>query len=307
VKLSNNARRWIEDTSGGEVISIAVLQGATSTLLHSVDVEINGQARRLVLRRFTNEAWVMREPDVAVREAASVEKAASAGLPAPQLVATDRDGEHCGVPATLVTMLPGNAVLAPTNWNEWLRGLATAAAQIHRVDAAGFRWQYRRYNESETLAVPRWSMKPEAWRKAIEVVQGRAPSYRECFVHRDYHPSNVLWVDGRVSGVVDWVNGCRGPAGIDVAWCRHNLANLHGVAVADEFLTAYTAAAGRDFQYDPYWDLMSVVELLPGPPSMYEGWRASGFPNITDAVMRERVDLYVASVVARIEGSRADY
>jgi hypothetical protein len=100
--------------------------------------------------------------------------------------------------------------------------------------------------------------------------------------------------------VVDWVNGCRGPAGIDVAWCRHNLANLHGVCYVDEFLTAYMAAAGSEFRYDPYWDLMSVVELLPGPPSMYEGWRASGVPSIGNALMRERVDDYVKSVVARL-------
>jgi aminoglycoside phosphotransferase (APT) family kinase protein len=197
-------------------------------------------------------------------------------------------------------LLRGVVVLLPQDWSEWIKGLAHAAAQIHRVDAAGFRWKYRRYNDRVSLHVPQWSQQPDAWRKAIDVVQGAAPSYRECFVHRDYHPSNVLWSNGRVSGVVDWVNACRGPAGIDVAWCRHNLANLHGVSVADDFLAAYIEAAGSDFEYDPYWDLMSVVELLPGPPSMYEGWRAVGVPNISNAVMRERVDLYVVSVVARL-------
>ena len=45
---------------------------------------------------------------------------------------------------------------------------------------------------------------------------------------------------------------------------------------------------------------MSVVELLPGPPSMYEGWRAAGMANISNTVMRERVDDYVASVVDRL-------
>jgi aminoglycoside phosphotransferase (APT) family kinase protein len=148
--------------------------------------------------------------------------------------------------------------------------------------------------------VPGWSKHPEVWKRALDVVHGSAPSFRSCFVHRDYHPSNVLWSSGRVSGIVDWVNGCRGPAGIDVAWCRHNLANLHGVATADDFLAAYIAAAGSDFTYDPYWDLMSVIELLPGPPSMYEGWRAAGFPGISNTTMRERVDAYVASVVARL-------
>ena len=148
--------------------------------------------------------------------------------------------------------------------------------------------------------MPSWSRQPEAWEKAIELVEAKPPAYRECFVHRDYHPSNVLWDAGRVSGVVDWVNGCRGPAGIDVAWCRHDLANLHGVSVADDFLEAYLEAAGSGFVYDPYWDLMAVVELLPGPPSMYEGWRASGVAEIGDALMRERNDTYIGSVVARL-------
>jgi hypothetical protein len=77
------------------------------------------------------------------------------------------------------------------------------------------------------------------------------------------------------------------------------LAALHGVAVADEFLSAYIAAAADDFEYDPYWDLMSVAELLPGPPSIYKGWRASGVTHLSDALVRERIDQYVASVVAR--------
>jgi len=298
--LSHNVRSWIETAADGRVVSVAVLPGATSSALHRVEVERKGERFSLVLRRFTNDEWVRAEPDIAVREAMSVQHAVRAGLPAPELVATDKDGSYCGVPATLVTQVPGDVVLLPANRQEWISGLAQAAAQIHRVDAAGFRWKYRRYNDRDSLHVPHWSQQSGAWRKAIEVVQGAAPPYRECFVHRDYHPSNVLWSNGRVSGVVDWVNACRGPAGIDVAWCRHNLANLHEVSVADDFLAGYIEAAGSDFKYDPYWDLMSVVELLPGPPTMYEGWRAGGVPGISNAVMRERVDLYIASVVARL-------
>ena len=298
--LSENSRRWIEGATGGRVFSVAVLPGATSSLLHAVEVDGPSGRRSLVLRRFVNQKWVEAEPDVAVREGMTLQHATRAGLAAPELVALDADGEYCGVPATLVARLQGSVILEPTDRKQWVRGLAETAARIHRVDAAGFRWKYRRYNEGATLTLPRWAKQQEAWAKAIKIVEGPPRSYSECFVHRDYHPSNVLWQNGRVSGVVDWVNGCRGPAGIDVAWCRHNLANLHGVSVADEFLTAYAAEAGSEFQYDPYWDLMSVVELLPGPPAMYEGWRASGVRNISNAVMRERVDDYVASVVARL-------
>jgi aminoglycoside phosphotransferase (APT) family kinase protein len=298
--LSENARRWIESATGARVISVALLPGATSSLLHAVEIESTAGKQLLVLRRFVNQKWVEREPDVAVREGLSLQHATRAGLPVPQLIALDPDGTHCGAPATLVARVPGKVVLEPADRTSWLRGLAESAARIHRVDAAGFRWTYRRYNEGHALAVPGWSKQQNAWKKAIEIVEGPSRPYSECFVHRDFHPSNVLWQNGAVSGVVDWVNGCRGPAGIDVAWCRHNLANLHGVSVADEFLTAYVRAAGSEFRYDPYWDLMSVVELLPGPPSMYEGWRASGVPSIGNALMRERVDDYVKNVVARL-------
>jgi aminoglycoside phosphotransferase (APT) family kinase protein len=298
--LSENTRRWLESVAGARVISVAVLSGATSSLLHAIEVESSGGRRSLVLRRFVNQQWVKREPHVAVREGLSLQHATRAGLPAPELIAVDADGTHCGVPATLVLKMPGSVVLEPADRAPWLRGLAESAARIHRVDAAGFRWKYRRYNDGQALAVPNWSKQQEAWKTAIETVEGPPRPYSECFVHRDYHPSNILWHNGRVTGVVDWVNGCRGPAGIDVAWCRHNLANLHGASVADEFLTAYVAEAGSEFQYDPYWDLMSVVELLPGPPSVYEGWRASRVPTISNALMRERVDDYVKSVVERL-------
>jgi aminoglycoside phosphotransferase (APT) family kinase protein len=300
VKLSENTRRWIEGATGGRVLSSGVVPGATSSLLHTIEVEMDGEVHTVILRRFTDRNWTTREPDVAVREGRSLQQAVRAGLPAPRLIAIDAHGEHCGVPATLVSLVPGRVVLDPPDVDAWLDGLAAAAAQIHRVDAAGFAWKYRRYNEAESLIVPRWTTQPEVWKTALDVVHGPQPPYRECFIHRDFHPSNVLWDGATVSGVVDWVNGCRGPAGIDVAWCRHNLANLHGVGVADHFLSCYIRQAGAEFSYEPYWDLMSVVELLPGPPRMYDGWRAAGGVNITDAVISERVDAYVASVVARL-------
>lgn len=278
------------------------MPGATSSRLDDVELEDGKVHRHVVLRRFTDEEWVKREPDLAVREIACLQHAKRAGLPVPAAIAVDARGEDCGVPATLVERIEGKVILEPTDGHHWLRGLAGSAAQIHRVEASGFRWKYRRYNDGDRLSVPAWSKQQGAWKTAIEIVEGPvpAPVYRECFIHRDYHPSNVLWQDGTVSAVVDWVNGCRGPAGIDVAWCRHNLANLHGFSVADEFLDAYIGAAGAEFEYDPYWDLMSVVELLPGPPTMYGGWRAAGLPSISNATMRERTDDYVASVIDRL-------
>src|SRR5258707_1164666 len=83
------------------------------------------------------------------------------------------------------------------------------------------------------LVPPAWSQKPAAWARAIEVLLAGPPPAPAVFIHRDYHPLNVLWQAGAISGVVDWINACRGPAGVDVAHCRTNLAQMYGPAAAD--------------------------------------------------------------------------
>jgi hypothetical protein len=43
----------------------------------------------------------------------------------------------------------------------------------------------------------------------------------------------VLWLGGRVTGVVDWVETSIGPAWLDVAHCSTNLAIVLGIDAAD--------------------------------------------------------------------------
>lgn len=253
-----------------------------------------------MLRQFVNAEWLREEPDLALHEAASLSRAGFADVPTPDLLAYDERGDYCGVPATLMTRLPGTVELKSANFDGWLRQLAEALVRVHAVGAEDFSWSYYPYNDISRLEPPGWSSLPGLWERALEIVAGPRPEARECFIHRDYHPNNVLWQGGRVSGVVDWVNACRGPAGVDVAWCRKNLAELYGVAAADKFLEAYGALAGAGFEYHPYWDLMAATEFLPGPPAVYEGWLAFGMNHLEDETMRARADDYLASLLGRV-------
>jgi aminoglycoside phosphotransferase (APT) family kinase protein len=253
----------------------------------------------LVLRLFVKEDWLREEPDLAVHEAASLAKARETGLPTPELVAIDAEGKQCGVPAVLMTKLPGQVELAPQALENWLFELATPLVSIHAVEADAYAWSYFTYNDVARLEPPGWSTCPELWEKAIEIVQGTRPEAPKCFIHRDYHQTNVLWQGGKISGVVDWVNACRGPAGIDLGHCRWNLSGLYGVTAADMFLDAYLSLAGDEFRYDAYWDLISVIEGLPGPPDVYAGWVAFGVRHLDDNLMRERADAYLTSLMAR--------
>ena len=75
---------------------------------------------------------------------------------------------------------------------------------------------------------------------------------------------------------------------------------MHGVAAADRFLHAYQSLAGPSFAYHPYWDLIVIIKVLPGPPDVYEGWIANGVRYLNSEIMGERVDEYLASVMAVI-------
>ncbi len=233
------------------------LAGASSTAVHLVAF---AGGRRAVLRRYAWPGFLEDEPVAAERELAALRFASAAGLPVPHVLAADVTGDEVGdgVPAILMSFVAGTAVAVPD-----LRRLAEAAASVHAVDAAGFPYEYFRWFAGTAGPPSSGVTRPALWEAALEVWDTQVPPYRPCFIHRDFHPGNVLWARGRLSGVVDWANACRGPAGCDVATCAGNLVDLGGPEAASRFIAAYEAVTGQ--QYHPYWELASVLEHGPSP------------------------------------------
>jgi aminoglycoside phosphotransferase (APT) family kinase protein len=150
----------------------------------------------------------------------------------------------------------GQAVAVPD-----LERLAEAAAAIHDVDGGHFPHRYFPWYAAPTSNPPAASTRPALWEKAVELWHEAMPPCPATFIHRDFHPGNVLWWRGRVSGVVDWANACVGPSGCDVAHCRGNLIDLGGPEVADRFVASYESLTGKSFH--PYWKLASILEAGP--------------------------------------------
>ncbi len=285
---------------GARVESVRPLEGATSSSLFAVDVNLHERLLKLVLRLFTNRAWLAEEPDLARHEANSLIKVRAAGIPTPELIAFDSGGAECSVPALLMTRLPGSVDLQPADLRSWLAQQAQALLPLHAIDALDFPWHYAPYVDLASLKAPTWSRAPKLWEKAIDIASGTWPEAPTCFIHRDYHPVNVLFDHGRLSGIVDWVNACQGPAGFDLAWCRKNLASLYGVDAADLLLDAYLSLTGPNSDYHPFWDVMSIVETLPVPPGVYPPWAAFGVAHLSDRLMLEREEQYLASILSRL-------
>ncbi|MFD1032740.1 phosphotransferase family protein [Metaplanococcus flavidus] len=302
-ELTTETIEWIEEILGKRVNRdrIQKLLGGTSSLVFEIPFEQESFQENVILRLFHKKDWLEMEPDLAKHESESLQQAAQSKIPSPTLIAYDETGERCGMPAVLMTKLPGKTILQPANMESWLTGMAAALVKIHQQKAENLNYEYFSYNDALRLEKPLWSKFPNDWMRAFFIVAGVRPQSAYCFIHRDYHPGNILWQDDELTGVVDWVNACRGPAGVDIGHCRVNLAQLFGVSTADEFLEAYISQAGEDFQYDSYWDLLALADTLDGLPKVYVGWSELGMKGLSDELIRHRLDEYLLSLLERFD------
>jgi aminoglycoside phosphotransferase (APT) family kinase protein len=254
--------RWAAGAvgAGAEVVEVRALEGGRSSAVHALDVRDRaGQTHALVLRRFVRADWLAVEPEAPEREAAALELARRCPIPTPWLIALDARGEVADVPALLMTRLAGRTEWSPADRDAFLRSLAVALHAIHatpRPRGAAIP-AYAPY-EPHLREPPPWAARPELWRRAIAVFEGPAPSGAPVFIHRDFHPGNVLWEQGVLRGVVDWVNASIGPPDADLGHCRLNLACRFGQPAADRFLDLYREVSGRE-DYRPYWDVAAAL------------------------------------------------
>ena len=292
------AREWLARSVGAadRALDITPMAGSTSSSVFLIQSSGTARSQRFVLRVLDNAGWLADEPDLAAHEAAALEEAQRAGLRAPRLVAYASEEAGFGAPIVLMSFLEGRIDLRPADFPAWLNGLASELAIIHQHPARDLAWRYKTWVDKAHLAPPQWTPIPKVWERAIALALGPEPGAPAVFIHRDYHPTNVLWQAGAVSGVVDWINACRGPAGVDVAHCRTNLSLMYGPPAADQFLDAYQALA-RGFDYDPYWDVDSVLDSCYPEPGYYPPWAHFGLGVIAPARLRQRLDAYLESVM----------
>ena len=254
--------RWVASAigPGARTLDVRALDGGTSSAIHAVDVGTRaGRRHRLVLRRFVRPEWLAEEPDAPEREAAALEIVRPCAITTPRLVALDRDGSDAGVPALLMTRLDGRVDWHPVELEPYLRRLAAALPALHAV-ATPLDARIPDYDpyELSLSGPPRSSRRPEVWWRAIEALRRPPRSAERRLIHRDYHPGNVLWSEGELVGVVDWVHASIGSPDADAGHCRANLADWFGLEAANRFLDLYLAASGRS-GYDPYWDIAAAL------------------------------------------------
>lgn len=253
-----SAITWAETVLGSPIRACEpLLGGLTSTMLAITD-ETGAES---VLRLMTNHPWRAHGPALTRREQAALQELEPTPVPAPVSLGLDAEGTSTGTPAHLMTRLPG--IPTETCGAGTLGMMAETLATIHRVQPAEPFRTFQSWAPRAKWHVPEWSRHPHVWQRAFDMLEEEPPRFQPTFLHRDFSHRNLLWHNGEISGVVDWVETSNGPAWLDAGHAATNLAIAFGADQATGFLDAYSAITGA--QPETHWLIMDAVGFLPPP------------------------------------------
>ncbi|MCT9089685.1 alpha/beta fold hydrolase [Streptomyces sp. ASQP_92] len=295
-------RTWVAQqlANGRSVTNSRPLSGGWSSQMRRLTLD---DGTDLVQRTLVKPFFRHHGPGLLAREASVLALlTGQEGIPAPGLVAVDAAAEHCDHPTLLMSALPGRVRIDEDDLDRRLDLLAAQLVRIHGVVPAEKPRAYQAWTSPERARTPDGAL----WERAVEVIRRDPPPYEGCFLHRDFHPGNVLFTGAgselRITGVVDWVETSWGPADLDVAHCSTALALLHGPAYGLDFRERYEAQGGRGLADDAdhlYWCLLDALHYCPDAAKLAGPWRDLGRDDLTSPVMGERLEAYVDGLLRR--------
>ncbi|WP_405962220.1 aminoglycoside phosphotransferase family protein [Streptomyces sp. NBC_00723] len=293
--------------AGERIVRTEALHGGITAEMRRLTVGTrDGDTRDLVLRTFVDPSFVENAEELLHREAGVLALLAGTDVPAPEPVAVDPTAAQCEYPSLLMTHLAGRTVLDDEGLEARVPLLARQLVAIHALRPAERPQAYEAWTTADAV-VPPEGADAAAWAAATDVIRRPAPPYEGRFLHRDFHPGNVLFdvaprspAGPRITGVVDWVQTSWGPADLDVAHCSTNLALLHGPAWGLRFATAYEEAGGVLAAAPSerlYWRLLDGLAFATGLQWVTRPWREAGRAELTTRAAEERLDAYVTALL----------
>jgi aminoglycoside phosphotransferase (APT) family kinase protein len=250
----------VDELDASAVVDVSPMPGGSTAAMHRVTlIDASDHQRDVVLRRYVRPEILTESPDVASGEARALQLAERLAVPTPELLALDATGERADAPTLAMTRLDGRPVWE-TRWaSKWVSQAVDAMIALHDVDASHAELPPLTTYAQKRYDPPRWTSDPALWERAAELFHRPVPASDVGFVHRDFNPGNVLWVRGRLSGLVDWQWACTGPRSIDPAHCRLNLFQ-YSPTMADDVRSLWEQRSGLTF--DPWADLASIIGTL---------------------------------------------
>lgn len=283
---------------GSRVLACRRLTGGVSSAVHRVSLDREGRRSEAVLRQYPGGLGLA---EVLRQEIDTLARVADHGLPVPEVLAADPEGEATsGCPSLLTTLLSGEIVVDPAEPRAGLTAIAELAARVHALDvpALAFRpWTDSWIAPPAELRVPSCARDPAVWEAAFAVMADPPPADRAVVLHGDLLPVNLLWSGGRITGLLDWTSLRRGPTAVDLGQCRRYLAALGFPDRAEDLRTEYEAVTGM--RLDPWWDLYALLHHDEDQPRWIRR-QVAGRLAVDEEGMTARVEVAVRRALLRL-------
>ncbi len=214
---------------------------------------------------------------------------------APVLLGSDLEGRWAEFPTSLISWLDGQADITPTDPEKWAAQLGQALATVDAVPSDRLAVLPSVFDcgggLQKALAGPLATRIRSGWRRIAASV--------EVLTHCDYWSGNVVWRDGKLTGIVDWADAARGPRGFDLGWCRLDLVLLFDERIADVFLAAYEDGIGRTIDDTALWDCWAVARSHDAVETWAPNYAPLGRADLTGEELRRRHSRWTARLLER--------
>lgn len=306
----SGTRAWVEELLGGgcRIDAVERLRGGWTSEMRRLRISRKGEPQWLVLRSFVKPFFLRHAEGLLTRQSDILRLLSESNVPVAAFRGVDATAVHCDHPSLLMSLLPGGVRLDEEEAGLRIELLARQLVAIHqvRVPVEARPRVYQAWASPDRVRPPESTERPDLWQRAVGVIRRDPPEYRPRFLHRDFHPGNVLFTGHgprtEITGVVDWVETSWGPADLDVAHCSTALALLHGaqegMRLADRYL-ASGGTLGEDPNAHLYWRVLDALAFAPDAEKVAVPWRELGRDDLTSALLTSRLEDYLEELFRR--------
>jgi aminoglycoside phosphotransferase (APT) family kinase protein len=254
------------------------LGGGASADLMAAEIEHpEGHRESVVIRRYRQAALTM-YPGMAQAEYRLLDILAKRRLPVPHPLFCDADGQFGG-PCIVESLLDGQPIYELPLPTGYFEQCAAFLATLYNSDLP----------EQGALFLPRFRDRVDAMlarlpaeldidlseadiRAALARCWPPKRHHADVVLHGDVWPGNLLWHDGRLTGVVDWEDACLGAPLADVTNARLEFLWHFGW----DALVSFTDAVRRQMPHLNY-DVLPVYDLAAAlrPAGKLRNWGLS--------------------------------
>jgi len=277
-----------EFAPGSKLVRIWPLKGGISATMTAFEIERADGSLETLIARNPSDYNVEKFDDAVSHEVKTLQMLRDNGLQVSQIYFSNEE-------FYVLEYLPGAPDLNPIDPSGHLKQYAERLAEIHQVQVEG----------SGLVFLPSYGFK--IWEPEKELVVGlREPEIRRAleafgepqlnpvgFRHGDYWPGNLLWEEGKLTGVIDWENANLGDQIFDLACTRLDVLWVFGEDAMAEMTERYLAKNPINVGSLPFWDLRAALRMVSMFEKLAEPYPGFGRPDVTTESMQRDLHRFV--------------